>query len=201
MSGLDPSSDRREQILGEVAEGLHAIFKEAQRRALEAEDNDEFVRLSGSLCKVARGVRQCLGMHAKLERDRLCDAAEAAEDGRLAREAKVQDRKARIARAVGRRLEADWPETGDLDDNEAFNDHVASFNERLDGLCADEDFLDLDPDALIAQLCEEFGLTPPDPQDPLIAAKARTQTGSTQRPTPASRANGHDSEAPPSDTS
>jgi len=53
MSAHEASAERREQILGEVAEGLHLLFRETQRRAMEAEDNGEFVGLSETAVKLA----------------------------------------------------------------------------------------------------------------------------------------------------
>jgi len=203
VSETPDSAERREQILGEVAEGLHAIFKETQRRALEAEDNDELVSLSGSLCKLARGVRQCLAMHAKLQRERLADEDSSAESRALTRFADVQDRKAAIARRVTRRFNEAWPDDDEEDENEVFNQRLESLNERLDDLAEDADFLELDPDVLIARLCEEFGLEPPQPLKPLGPATPDLIRGGTQaesettRPLP-HKANGH---APPADSS
>jgi len=201
MPAPDASAERREQILGEVAEGLHLVFKETQRRAMEAEDNDEFVRLAGTLHKLARGVRQCLGWHAKLERERRADAARAAEVEDEAHAAEVQDRRAVVARKVARRFQETWPDDDDLDENEVFNQRLEALDERLDDLSEDEDFLDRDPDALITQLCEEFGVEPPSLKPltpgPLIPAKAgeaetQVEPGASAAIAPTPRANGHD---------
>jgi len=198
MFETDAAAERREQILGDVAEGLRAVFKEAQRRTLEAEDNDEFGRLSGTLCKLARGVRQCTLLHAKLQRERLADEADSAQSEQLTRVADVQDRRAAITRKVTRRFNEVWPDDDDLDENEVFNERLERLDARLDDLCEAEGFLDLHPDVVIARLCEEFGLTPPAPPAPLVPAKAGIQaepilcTTGPQAP----RANGHDP-APP----
>jgi len=166
VNAPSPTAVRREEILGEVAEGLHIVFKETQRRAMEAEDNAEFVALSETLVKLARGIRQCLGWHAKLERERLAAEAGEAEREAETRDAEVQDRRAAIARKVTRRFNETWPDDDDEDDNEVFNQRLAVLHERLDDLSDDEAFLDQDPDTLIARLCEEFGVEPPASQPP-----------------------------------
>src|SRR5690242_12861691 len=122
----EPVASRREEIAGELAEWLHSAAREAQARLMAAEDTDEFVKLTGSLCKLARGVRHCLALHERFEKLRLAGEDEA--DAR--RGEAVQARKRQIAGAVGRRLEREWPETEDLDDNERFNEELALINER-----------------------------------------------------------------------
>ena len=182
----DPSAtaERREQILGEVAEGLHGLFKETQGRAMACEDDAVFVGLADTACNIARGVRQCLGWHAKLERQRLAADRAAAERAELTRFAEVQDRKDAISRKVTRRFNETWPDDDDEDENEVFNQRLEVLSERLDDLAEADDFLDQDPDALIARLCEEFGVEPPSLNPPLIPAKAGTQADSRSAPTP-----------------
>ena len=189
----DASADRREQILGEVAEGLHAVFKEAQRRTLAAEDNDEFVRLSGSLHKVARGLRQTLALHARFEKERREGGPATREPTAPAtlppppadpRRQALQARKAFITRGVERCV---WSEYDDDDaDEEATADSLLEdLSDRLDELANDDAFLAADIDTLIAEFCRELGVDPP------------------ERPTRAQlpQANGHDRPAPPADTS
>jgi hypothetical protein len=153
-------------MLGELAEWLHAAAHKTQRMLMESEEVDEVVRLNGSLVKLARGVRQCVFMHARLETGRLkaqaLSDAERAEAEREAHEGAVDRLKSRVERAVSRRFEQAWPETGDLDDNDAFNERLEDLGARLDDLSEGEAFLALDPDALIAQLCEEFAVEPPE---------------------------------------
>ena len=203
MSETGAAAERREQILGELAEGLHAVFKEAQQRTMQAEDDAAFVGLSATLCNIARGVRQCVGWHAKLERERRTFEAETAAEAADARAEAVLRRKARLAGAVGPRLATAWPEPEefDEDDNEAFNEHIGAFNARLDDLSEDDDFLDQDPDVLIAKLCDEFGVTAPQPPAPRVPAKAETRADAPMRapPWPRRSANGHDPH--PADTS
>ena len=191
MSETNASADRREQILGEVAEGLHAVFKETQRRAMEAEDNDEFIRLSGSLHKIARGLRQSLALHARFERDRregLEGTPAPAEAAPLdPRRQAIQKRRRFIARGVERCV---WTEY-DRDDEDEEHTAVSllrDLDDRLDDLAEDDAFLDADADALIAEFCREIGVDPP-------ARPSRTALSSALAP----RANGH--HPPPADSS
>src|SRR5580692_10721190 len=71
MSEAAATAERREEILGELAEWMHAAAREAQRRLLEAETTDDFVKLTGSMAKLARGVRQSILIHRKLESERI----------------------------------------------------------------------------------------------------------------------------------
>lgn len=168
MSEANPTAERREEIVGELAEWLHAAAREAKQRLLQADTTDEFVKLAASLTKLARGVRQCVMVHDRLEGRRL-SAEAAAQDERVeaefdARRNAVERHKARISGPVEERFEEEWPETEDLEDNDVFNGRLDHLTHRLDDLAEREDFLDLDPDTLIAQLCEEFGIAPPPPR-------------------------------------
>jgi hypothetical protein len=192
MSEANASADRREQILGEVAEGLHAVFKETQRRMLEAEDNDDFVRLSGSLHKIGRGLRQSLALHARFEKERRDGAAEAAR--RLAQapappappldpqEQAVETRKAFITRGVERCV---WSEYDEDDENEEATAYslLQDLSDRLDELAEDDAFLSADVDVLIEQFCREVGVDPP--ERPVRAHLP-------DAPPTAHQANGHD---------
>ncbi len=181
--GPSPTAERREAILGDLAEWLHDSAREARERLMQAQDTDDFVRLAGSLAKLARGVRQCVLMHDRLEGRRVAAEAEAeahrADAAAQARAEAVERQKTRIDRAVSERFDEEWPDEGDHEANDVFNQHVARLNERLDDLAEARDFLATDPDALIAKLCHEFGIAPPAPtQSPLIPAKAGTQADS-----------------------
>jgi hypothetical protein len=200
MSGT-ATAERREEMLGELAEWLHAAAHKTQRKLMESEDTDEVVRLAGSLTKLARGVRQCVLMHDRLENGRL-KAETAAEAERSdaefeTRRHAVDRRKSRISRAVGRHLEQEWLETDDLDDSDEYNGRLDDLNERLDDISETEAFLTQDPDTLIAQLCEEFGVEPPS-TSPNAAALAGGGPLAAERvvegASPTHRPNGH---APP----
>jgi hypothetical protein len=163
MTDATPTAERREEILGELAEWMHAAAREAQRRLLEAETTDDFVKLTASLAKLARGVRQSILIHRKLETERL-EAARRAEDSAASAEAasdfvprhvkRVRLRTA-ITRHVWKRLEGV--------EAELFHEDL---NARLDELEGEDDFLDVAIDDLIDRLCRDLGFEPPEPPPP-----------------------------------
>jgi hypothetical protein len=160
MSDTTPTAERREEILGELAEWMHAAAREAQRRLLEAETTDDFVKLTGSLAKLARGVRQSILIHRKLEAERL-EAARRAEDSAASAEAGSEFvprhlKRVRIRTAITRHV---WNELKGVA-AELFHEDL---NARLDELEGEDDFLDTPIDDLIAGLCRDLGFEPPEP--------------------------------------
>jgi hypothetical protein len=161
MSDATASSERREEILGELAEWMHAAAREAQRRLLDAETTDDFAKLTGSLAKLARGVRQSILLHRKLETERLA-AGERADQAAARAEGSSEFvprhlKRVRIRTAIARHV---WNELEDDEEAELFRDDL---NARLDELEGAEDFLDVPIDDLIAGLCRDLGFEPPEP--------------------------------------
>jgi hypothetical protein len=157
------TAERREEILGELAEWMHAAAREAQRRLLEAETTDEFAKLTASLAKLARGVRQSILIHRKLETERL-DAARRADEAATSAEAGSEFvprhlKRVRIRTAITRHVADALEDDGAA---ELFHDDL---NARLDELEGEDDFLDAPIDELIAQLCRDLGFEPPEPRD------------------------------------
>ena len=161
MSDPTATGERREQILGELAEWMHVAAREAQRRLLDAETTDDFVKLTASLAKLARGVRQSILIHRKLETERL-DAASRAESAAVRAEAGSEMvprhfKRVRIRTAITRHV---WNELEDEEEAELIRDDL---NARLDEMEGDDDFLDTPIDDLIAGLCRDLGFDPPPP--------------------------------------
>ena len=161
MSEATATAERREEILGELAEWMHAAARAAQRRLLEAETTDDFVKLTASLAKLARGVRQSILIHRKLETERL-EAAQRAEDtaARAVAGSEFVPRhlkRVRIRTAITRHV---WNELEDEEEAELLRDDL---NARLDELEGEDDFLDTPIDDLIAGLCRDLGFAPPEP--------------------------------------
>jgi len=168
------TAERREEILGELADWLHAGARDAQRRLLDAETAEDFERYTNSLCKLARGVRLSVTAQKKQEDARLAAEAKAAAEEAEARSEFVPRhiKRVRVRAAVGRHV---WPELEDEGEVDVF---WADMNARLDELECAPDFLERPVDELIAELCRDLGYDPPEPPpppDPLIPAKVRTQ--------------------------
>jgi hypothetical protein len=168
MLDATATAERREEILGELGEWMHAAAREAQRRLLDAETTDDFAKLTASLAKLARGVRQSILLHRKLETERL--DAERRADETAAQAERRSDfvprhfRRVRIRTAITRHV---WNELEDDEEAELFREDL---NARLDELEGDEDFLDTPLDELIAGLCRDLGFDPPQPLTSPVAA-------------------------------
>ncbi len=159
MSDATATAERREEILGELAEWVHAAAREAQRRLLAAETTDDFAKLTASLAKLARGVRQSILIHRKLEAERL-EADHRAGDSAAGAQAASEFvprhvKRVRIRTAITRHV---WNELEDEEEAELFGDDL---NARLDELEGEDDFLDTPIDELIARLCRDLGFEPP----------------------------------------
>jgi hypothetical protein len=185
MSQTSPTAERREEILGELAEWMHAAAREAQRRLLAAETTDEFVKLSASLVKLGRGVRQSTLIHRKLEAERL-EADRRAEDSAASAEAASgfvprHIKRVRLRTAVTRHV---WNRLEGVD-AELFHDDL---NARLDELEGEDDFLDTPIDDLIDRLCRDLGFEPPAaPATATPQANAQTRSQAPSGAAPAQR--------------
>ena len=175
MSDAAPTAERREEILGELAEWMHAAAREAQRRLLAAETTDEFVKLSGALVKLGRGVRQSTLIHRKLEAERL-EAARRAQDAEANAAAGSEFvprhvRRVRLRTAITRHV---WNALEDDGEAELFREDL---NARLDELEGEANFLDTPLDELMARLCRDLGFEPPEAADPPTSPIAAAMAG------------------------
>ena len=66
----DEVMERSDTMLDELAKLGLVLARDLQQRALEAEDNDQAVRLATAFHHVSRSVRQSLALIEKLRRDR-----------------------------------------------------------------------------------------------------------------------------------
>jgi hypothetical protein len=192
MPDATPTAERREQMLGLLAEKTLALACAVQQRALEAETSQEMAQLSQAFVRLSRSVRQSIALHAREERARIRGDREAAEAQAQARAPAVGRRKARLMRDVMDILGADWDPEIEEDDGESY-DLTAALGERLDDLGETEDFLDLDPDQLIAQLCEDLAVEAARADAALAPHKAVARVASE----PVAKPNGHAPLEPP----
>ena len=218
MSDPTATAERREQMLGLLAEKALALACAVQQRALQAETSEEMAQLSQAFVRLGRSVRQSIALHARLEKDRAgVDHAAAqvrVQDHALA----VGKRKRDLRKGVEDVLCADWDPEIDEDNGESF-ELAESLRERLDDLSEVEGFLDLDPDQLIEQLCEDLSVeaakadavlaphkaaaltAPPKPSLPKPSPPKPDPLPLVPGPTPGARPDSHIAELPPADTS
>jgi hypothetical protein len=190
MTDVTPTAERREQMLGLLAEKALALACAVQQRALEAETSEEMAQLSHAFVRLGRSVRQSISLHAKEENDRLRGEHEAAQAQAKTRAQAVGRRKKELQRGVEAILTADWDPEIEEDNGES-SELMRSLRERLDDLSEAEDFLDLDPDQLIAQLCEDLAFEAAR-ADAVLAPHKRARAAPPQPgPTPGARPNGH----------
>jgi hypothetical protein len=188
-------------MLGLLAEKTFALACAVQQRALEAETAEEMARLSLTFVKLSRSVRQSIALHAKEERDRLRGDQEAADAKAKARAPAVARRRQLLKFGVMDILGADWDPEIEEDDGESY-ELSRSLSERLDDLAEAEDFLDLDPDALIAQLCEDLAEEAARADAVLAPHKVAAKTAPpSSGATPGSKPNGHAPEPPAANSS
>jgi hypothetical protein len=200
MSDAAPTAERREQILGLLAEKALALACAVQQRALEAETSEEMAQLSHAFVRLSRSVRQSIALHARQERDRLRGEHEAAEAEAETRAHAVGRRKQELERGVEAILCADWDPEIEEDEGES-SELVRSLRERLEDLSEAEDFLDLDPDQLIAQLCDDLAEEAARADAVLAPHKRALAAPPEPSPPPSSRPNGHHPEPPAANSS
>lgn len=152
----------RMTMLGEFAELTLALARDLQQSALVAEDADEKARLAEAFHRLGRGLRQSLALHARLERDAERAAREAQADLRSQEQARRARHKASVNGVLEQLIwtEAEKPDSA-LDSDVALHD----LELLLDAEADRDEFLDQDPDALIAKLAQTLGLPAPNPSN------------------------------------
>ena len=193
MSDPTPTAERREQLLGLLAEKTVALLCAAQQRGLEAETAADMALLSDTVVKLARSARQSVALHGKLEKDRLRGEPEAAKAQAQVHAVAVKRRRLQLQRGVEEVLCADWDPEIEDGDEESYKLN-RSLRERLEDLSEEEDFLDLDPDQLIARLCEDLAVEAARADAVLAPRKAAPPTPG---PVPGLSPNGHAPSRPP----
>ena len=166
-------AEAQDQALGIFADAVLKLALHIQREAMVAEDLDQAIRAAGAVHRLGRGLRQTVALQAKLARDARTEAVKAQAEVRPAPASKPEPAPL-DAKTIAVRRRRDWLTRGvercvwneyerDEDSGEFTGESLLEdFHERLADLMADPNaFLALDPDALVVQLCQELGLTPP----------------------------------------
>src|SRR6185312_3158436 len=130
MSDATPTAERREQMLGLLAEKALALACAVQTRALEAETTEEMARLSQAFVRLGRSARQSIALQARHEHDRLRGQREATEAEVEAHALAVERRKQQMEDGVEAILCADWDPEIEEDNGESF-ELIRSLRERL----------------------------------------------------------------------
>jgi hypothetical protein len=167
----DALAQAQEQALGIFADAVLKLALHIQQEALDAPELDQKVGAAVAIDRLGRGLRQTIALQAKLAREARREAAEPAPKPAAppAEPATPPDPKAIAVRRrsdwLTRNVErCVWNEYERDDSAEEFTAEslLEDLSERLADLMADpEAFLALDPDALLVQLCQELGVTPP----------------------------------------
>ena len=191
-------AEAQEQALGIFADAVLKLALHIQQQAMEADDLDQKVRAAGAVHRLGRGLRQTVALQAKLARDARTEAFKSPPAPQPSPAPNPEPTAPPDAKIIAVRRRRDWLTRGvercvwnEYERDEDGGDFIGEslledFHERLADLMADPDaFLALDPDALVVQLCQELGLTPPKfhPPAPPVPPAASGP----------SAANGHDS--------
>jgi hypothetical protein len=172
MSSHSDNDARRGAVLAELAEIGMAMARGLRDEMEAAETPETKARAMAGFTKIARTVRQCVALEARLERDaaRAAVEAQAREDGHLQR--RIRRRKAHVTRWIQRAICNDAQDDDEGDDLAA--ERMEDLRERLDENLLDADFADRPLGEVVALLCADLGLDPDrilgdkgeDPEDP-----------------------------------
>lgn len=169
-----PTAERREEMLGLLAEKTLALACDLQQQALAAEDVDEKVKLATAFGGISRSCRLSIALHAQMEAERLKAEREAERElagppaepppkpQKTDRELAVYRKAQRVERAVERCVwsEHDWEDESEQIAGESLLDDL---RDRLGDLTDDAAaFLEADVDLIIEGFCRELGVEPPD---------------------------------------
>jgi hypothetical protein len=157
MSDRAEMAERHDRILAELAEIGLMIARELQAQVLGAETPEVKAQAAASFPRVARAVRQSLALESRLRRDARREAAEVREQAECEFSDRRRRRKALVEHHIQRALCDETP-----DDEETVACRMEDLRDRLDDDLLDEDFVERPVDQVIAALCVDLGLAPPD---------------------------------------
>ena len=188
MSDAPDMTERHSAHLAELAE-IAMVMARGLRDDLEtAETPEAKARAVAAFPAVARTVRQCVALEAKLQRDQVRQHREEIQAYDRDLSVRLRKRKAQVRLHMERAICNAFPPGGD--DEEELGDEVMMRLEDLRDRLADDvleaDFADMPFHAVIATLHEALGLPPPDvpPEDDLDEDVDEEASGSEAAATP-----------------
>jgi len=172
MSTQPDTKARHAAVLAELAEIGMAMARGLKDEMETAETPEAKARAVAAFPRVARAVRQCVALEARLERDAARDAVEDVRRERADVERRIRRRKVQVTTWMQRAICNDSP-----DDDDLTAQRMEDLRDRLDENLLDADFADRPLGEVIGRLCAALGLDPDrimgepdygpdDPEDP-----------------------------------
>lgn len=155
MSSDADTTTRHAAILAELAEIGMAMARGLRDEMEAAETPEARGRAVAAFPRIARTVRQCVALEARLGRDAVRAAAEDQARERRDVEHRVRRRRAQVSAWMRRAICNDRP-----DDDDLTAQRMEDLRDRLDEDLLDADFADRPFDEVIAGLCAALGLDP-----------------------------------------
>jgi len=154
MSSDADMTQRHGALLAELAEIGMAMARGLRDELEAAEAPEAKARAVAAFPKVARAVRQCVALEARLARDATRAAVEDEERARRDTEHRVRRRRAKVVVWMQRAI------CNDGEDVDLAMERMEDLRERLDENLLDADFADRPLGEILVDLCIELGLDP-----------------------------------------
>jgi len=178
MTDASDMIERHGRILAELAEIGMTIARGLRAEAETGETPEAQAQAVTAFPRVARAVRQTLALEAKLKRDARREAVEVEAHARRELDLRIRRRKALVRAEMRRSISDATPD----DDDELFHDRIEDLRDRLDIDLLDADFADRPLEDVIADLCIQLGLAPPDDPIPPPPGEVSAQPTEGVRP-------------------
>lgn len=161
MSDTDAMAQRHSSHLAELAE-IGMLMARDLRAEVESPASPE--AKAGAVARfpaIARTVRQCVALEAKLQRDQVRQDREQAEDDARQLKQRLRRRKAEVRLHMERVICETFPDCGDEANDEALL-RLEDLRDRLADDLLDPDFADRPFHEVVATLHAALGLPPPE---------------------------------------
>jgi len=162
MSATPDMAQRHTTTLTELTE-IAMVMARGLRTDLEtAETPEAKARAVAAFPAVARAVRQCVALEAKLQRDQARQAREETQAFERDRSKRLRTRKAQVRLHMERAIANAFADDGEDGLGDEAMTRLDDLHERLDGDLLDPDFADLPFHEVIATLHRALGMDPPE---------------------------------------